>query len=323
MWEIFQSIGAIDRLKGKGSLKNYQKKLEEHQQSEANLLIDMGIICFNDERYEESIEYLKQANEIYIKVNYEEGKAFVLDIIGDVYLSIRKMDLALNYYQKSFEIYASIRSDMKNDLFEKIKEVEDIKEAIQIVNEFKEVESLDEDLGDEEPPEETYVPHEKYVECHLNYEKVAIKLEKIYKLIKETYMVKGISKEEYETGYIKKSIYDARKYGDDKKEVALHLLSGYFLITEQKQYSALKSFKKAFNVARDIDDKKGEAFSLLLLGTVYYVLGSEDKIYEVFKKSLEMFKSSGYKDGESTAIDFINTLYSEDVCSDEVMFSKV
>jgi len=318
MWEIFQSVGSIDKLKKKGSLKNYKKRLKEYQENEADILIDMAMLCFEDERYEEALDYLRQAQWTYHRLNFKEGRAYVFDLIGDVYLSMREMDKALEKYKKSFEMYASIKSPLKSDELEKIKEVEDIKEAIEIANGNKS-EIFEEDLYEKTQLTES---SEEYIECHLNYEKVALKLENIIKLIKKLYNVNEVSKEEYETGYIQKSIYDARDEHNYHKEIALYLLTGYYLIGEQKQYSALKSFKEAFHISRKIDDEKGEGFSLLLLGAVYYILGSKDKIYEVFKKSIQIFKRLGYDEGESTAIDLIDTLYSEDICSDEELISQ-
>ncbi|MDI6723619.1 MAG: tetratricopeptide repeat protein [Methanobacterium sp.] len=324
MWEIFQSIGSIDKLKQKGSLQHYKKRLKKYQENEADILIDMGILCSNEEKYDESIKYLKQAQRTYYKLNYTEGRAFVFDLIGDVYLSMKEMDKALDYYKKSFQMYASIRSPLKSDELEKIREVEDIKEAIEIANAGKENAEISEEYSIEEveSSEQTSNP-ENYVECHLNYEKVNLKLEKILKLIRKKYKVKEISKEEYETGYIQKSIYDARDEGNGPKEMALFLVTGYYFMNEQKQYSALKRFKEAFKVARKTDDKKGQGFSLLLIGAVYYILSSKNKIYEVFKKSLEIFRDLKYKEGESAALELMNTLYNEDVCTDEEIISKV
>lgn len=324
MWEIFQSIGSIDRLKRKGSLKNYKKKLQKYKENEADLLIDMAMLCFDDERYDESLQYLKDARFEYFKLKNKEGEAYIYDLIGDVYLSIREMDKALNSYKKSFQIYVDIRSSMKSEELEKIKEVEDLKDAIDIAAKGNEMILEEEDTIEEivsyEDPEAT---QEEYIKCHLNYEKVAIKLEKVLKLIKRDYKAQEISKNEYESGYIQKSLYDARQEQNGQKEMILFLLTGYYLMGEQKQYSALKSFKEAFNIAQELEDNKGKGFSLLLLGAVYYILGSKDKIYDVFKKSLEIFRNSGYNEEEETAIDLINTLYSADVCTDEELINSV
>lgn len=188
MWEIFQSIGSIDKLKQKGSLQHYKKRLKKYQENEADILIDMGILCSNEEKYDESIKYLKQAQRTYYKLNYTEGRAFVFDLIGDVYLSMREMDKALDYYKKSFQMYASIRSPLKSDELEKIKEVEDIKEAIEIANAGKENAEISEEYSIEEveSSEETSAP-ENYVECHLGavYYILGSK-DKIYEVFKKS-----------------------------------------------------------------------------------------------------------------------------------------
>ncbi len=316
MWEIFQSIGTFDKLKQKGSLQHYKKKLQKYQKNEVETLIDMGVVCFNDEKYEESLKYLKDARLGYFKLNNKEGEAFVFDLMGDVYLSMRKIDKALDYYKESFEAYVSIRSPMKSELIDKIKEVEAIKEAIELTK--KDDTELIEEIVEEEDYEEKYEPTVKEVEenskCSLNYEKVVVKLEKILAIIKKSYGVKEISKEEYETGYIRKFIMDTHNNVDNEKKLATFLVMGNYLMKEEKVYTALKNFKAAFHVAHEIGDKKGEAISLLLIGAAYYVLSSEDKIYNIFKKSIELFKDLGDKKLELVAMELINTLYAEDTC---------
>ncbi|MGF7117932.1 tetratricopeptide repeat protein [Methanobacterium oryzae] len=326
MWEIFHSIGTFDKLKKKGSLQHYKKKLQKYQEHEADVLIDMGIVCFNDERYDESLKYLKDARLGYFKLNNKEGEAFVFDLIGDVYLSMREIDKALKYYKDSFEVYASVRSPMKLDLIEKIKEVEAIKEAIELTNK-EDIELIEEVVEEDAEEYESITIIEESPKnesrCHLNYEKVVLKLENVLNIIKKEYGVKEISKEEYEAGYIRKFIMDTHNSDDTKKKLGTILVMGNYLMKEEKVYTALKNFKAAFHVAQKIEDKKGEAISLLLIGVAYYVLSSEDKIYDIFKKSIELFKNLGDKKLESVAMDLINTLYAEDTCpSDNLSISK-
>ena len=52
MWDIFRSIGVIDSLKQKGSLKHYEEKLHEYQENEADVLIDIGLLYYKDEKYD-------------------------------------------------------------------------------------------------------------------------------------------------------------------------------------------------------------------------------------------------------------------------------
>lgn len=326
MWDIFRSIGVLDNLKQKGSLKYYKEKLHEYQENEADVLIDMGLLYYEDEKYEESLYHLKKAAKIYASLYEIENEAFTHDLIGDVYLSMREMDKAIERYQNSFELYSTARSSMKDELFEKIREANDIKEAIELASEDKIDEELEEEYS-ETPAEDNNLRENNDVipsdivkkeknNCYLNYDKISLKVEEIMKIIKRKYNIKEPSKTEYESGYFQKRVYEAHKNGDNEKEVAmLQVLSNYCMI-ENKPFSALQNLKTAFEISHETGDKKGEAITLLLLGIEYYLLGKENKIYDVFKKSLILFKEIKFKNGEKIAMDIINILYNEDECLD-------
>jgi hypothetical protein len=324
MWNIFQSIGSIATIKRKGSLKYYKKRLKEYQENEADVLIDMGVLCLEKEKFEEALQYLENAHQIYSGLYEKDGQAFVLDLIGDAYLSTRQIDIALAEYQKSFRIYSSIKSPLKNEMFDKIKEVENIKEAIELADtekinaevEESEYDEVDEESVDNTPDEEEYLEDTKHP-CTLNYEKIAPKLEKLMNIIKKRYAVNEYLKNEYEVSYIRKSIVEAHKNLEKEKEAVLFMLMGNFFIKEGKTYSALQNFKDAFNLFYEVGNDEGKGFSLLLLGVVYYILGKEDKIYGIFKESINIFEELNDTKGKSAAIDLINTLYSEDICLDD------
>ncbi len=323
MWDIFSSIGVIDRLKQKGSLEHYTKKLHEFQENEADALIDIGLIYYEDEKYDESLFNLKKAAKIYESLNEVEAEAFVLDLIGDVYLSMREMNKALERYQSVFHIYTLTKSPLKDDYLEKIREVEDIKEAIELAEEEKlnkEIEEELSDISDEELIDEEENLIETYDsapnDCYLSYEKISSNIDAIMKIIKKKYNIKEPTNAEYESGYYQKLIYDAHKEENKEIEVALLQVLSNYLMKENKPFSALQNLKTAFDLSHEGRDKKGEAFSLLLLGVVYYLLGKEKKIYDLFRKSLIIFKEVKYKDGEKIALDIINTLYNEDECLD-------
>lgn len=313
MWDIFSSIGVIDNLKKKGSLKHYKEKLNEYQHNEADVLIDMGLLYYEDEKYDESLYHLKKAEHIYSSLNEKESEAFVNDLIGDVYLSIREMDMAMNKYQKAFELYSESKSPMKDDLLDKLTEVNDIKEAIELSKaEDAEYEYVDISTDDTEYLESKKDTMDK---CYFSYEKISFKIDNIIKIVKNKYNIRDPSKEEYESGYFQKGIFEAHKSDDSEREVAMLQVLSNFLMKENKPFSAMQNLKTAFDISHESGNKKGEAFSLLLLGVVYYILGKENKVYEIFRKSLIIFKDINYKKGEKIALDIINTLYTEDECS--------
>ncbi|MGB9937583.1 MAG: hypothetical protein ACPK7O_07660 [Methanobacterium sp.] len=321
MWDIFNSIGAIDNIRQKGSIKYYKKKLQEYQENEADVLIDMGLLYFEDEEYEESLKHLKKANDIYSSLGRIESSAFVHDLMGDVYLSSRDIDNALDNYRIAFEFYSSVKSYLKDEILDKIKETNDIKEAIELVHENRikegiennDFESDDQDVTPENVDE--LADEVKIANCHLSYTDISPQLELVMKIIKNKYVVKDTSKEEYESGFLQKSIYDAHREEDNKTEIGLLLVLSNYLMKENKLYGALQNLKNAFKVSHELGDQKGEAFSLLLLGIVYYLLGKENKIYEIFKKSINIFKEIDYEKGEILALEIINIMYDKDECS--------
>ncbi len=325
MWNIFQSIGIFTKVRGKGSIKYYKKKLKEYQENEADILIDMGVLCLEEEKFDESLQYLEDARQIYYNLNEKAAEAFVLDLIGDVYLSTRQIDIALVEYQKSFRIYASIKSSMKNEMFEKLKEVENIKEAIELANEdrisakIEEESNYDEIDNEDDEPDDISDEEEPLEDRHIfriNYEKIASKIETLMNIIKKRYTIKEHLENEYEISNIRKSLVEAHKNLENEKEAALFLMLGTFFMKEEKTYSAMQNFKNAFNLFYETGNDEGKAFSLLLLGVTYYVLGKEDKIYSIFKEAITIFEDLKDAEGKSVTIDLINTLYSEDMYLD-------
>jgi len=334
MWEIFHSIGAIDKIKQKGSIQYYKEKLDEYQENEAEVLIDMGLLYYDEEKYSESVYYLKKAVKIYSSLFDMESEAFAHDLIGDVYLSERKIDKALQQYEKAFDLYSNAKSSIKDEILEKIKEVEDIKEAIELADEVKINAKLEEEFRESDNEENdveniniteeddveniniTEEDEKKVFSCYLNYEKISSDLESIMKILRKKFNLKEPSKAEYETGYFQKSLLEAQKNEDHEKEVAMLQILGNYLMKEDKPYSAMQNLKTAYTVSHENNDKEGEAFSLLLLGVLYYLLGKESMIYDVFRKSIDILKEIKYKKGETIALNIINTLYNEDECSE-------
>ncbi|MBM4241307.1 MAG: tetratricopeptide repeat protein [Euryarchaeota archaeon] len=133
MLEIFQLLGLIDTLRGKkGAIKHYEKKLHEYKEQEAYILVDIGVLYFDDEEFETALEYFKEALEAYRKLDDKDGEAYVLDLMGDTCLIMRDVNNALKYYQDAFKLYSSLRSPLKKDMFEKLKEVKRAKKALEI-----------------------------------------------------------------------------------------------------------------------------------------------------------------------------------------------
>lgn len=134
--EFFQVFSLMDSFREKpDSLEKFKKKLDYYLKLEAETLTKIGMIYFEDEQIPEARANFKEALNIYQKMRYLEGEAYIRDLIGDTYIDERNIDKALQYYQESFKIYSNIKSSYKKELFEKIKDAERVKEAIDLLKE--------------------------------------------------------------------------------------------------------------------------------------------------------------------------------------------
>jgi tetratricopeptide (TPR) repeat protein len=288
MFNILRKNGKpIDHLK---------KMLRKHQEAEADTLVDIGISFIEEENFDEADKYLRQALRTCRELDDKEREAFVLNLIGDTYLGVRKIDEALEYYKDAFRLYSQVGSSLKKEMFEKIKEVEDIEEAIGIVEKEKKTLPQIKDV------------YEEYVG---DYGKITSKLEEVIKMLETASSIYEKYSEEDAMEHLKEAFNVSCEIEDRKGKATLLLMIGNLLLKEEKSHSALSYFKDAFDIFYEIGDKKGEAVSLILIGAAYFTSGDLKKMADVFRKSIKAFQKLGDKYGESVAIDVLNTLYNE------------
>jgi len=299
MFKALLLIGLFDLLKKKEeSVDYYIQRLHDLREEEIETLISLGALYAEEEKYEEGLEYLEQALSIYKSMNDEEGQAFVLDSIGDVYLNMRKINTALEYYKESFKFYSSAHSvNAKEEILEKIKEVEKIRDAVDIVDHEK-----TEEIPPKFPVEDEYVA---------DFQKISDKLEELIKIIETTRIYDMYFKKKDAMEHLQEAYSISKEIGDDKGEAALLLMMGNILLREKNVRNALRYFTDAHNLFDKMGDENGKAISLLLIGTVYFILGDMGKVSASFRKSVEKFQELGDKHSESLAIDLLNMLYNE------------
>ena len=93
---------ALDTFKISYELIKGNAKLLEHQ---AMTLNNIGLLCVNLKRYNDSISSFEKACEIYENLNNENGKAFQLQNIGSVHRDLNENKKALELYYKSVTIF--------------------------------------------------------------------------------------------------------------------------------------------------------------------------------------------------------------------------
>ena len=95
MKETLIIIGVFDMLSGGNSdnesneikeytMEDYQDMLKEYKNAEAEILINIATIHFENEKIPESIKTLKKAIKIYAEIEDMGKQGLVYDLMGDV-----------------------------------------------------------------------------------------------------------------------------------------------------------------------------------------------------------------------------------------------
>lgn len=323
MNDILLILGFMDAFTGakKGSLKYYEKKLHEFQEQEAETLIDIGVIYMEKDDVENALNNFNEALKSYQKIEYEEGEAYTYDLIGDTYLTVRNTVSALVNYEKALEIYSSIQSPLEDEMKEKIAEVRQIHDSMEIDsdsnsfnNEFSPDRNYEGDYFDESALSDLDKT-KPIVDASNNsdwipLEELADKLKEPILLLEnsESYLTYYNDSEGVE--YLMEALSAAEVIEDVDGQGTLHLMIGDNDLRQENTSYALDHFNDARKIFRKNQNLKGEAISLLLMGAVFFVMDEKEEMYQVFKDSLNIFHELEYKTGESIAIDLIGMLSS-------------
>jgi len=75
----------------------------------------LGLACLNAAFYEKALEYYQKSEELYLSLNHEVGLAAVYNNMGIVYTFSGKNDITMEYYNKSLEIWRNIYKRSPDD----------------------------------------------------------------------------------------------------------------------------------------------------------------------------------------------------------------
>lgn len=301
---ILQVLGVFDILKNQeekeeeeGSLEYYLQRLDELQNDEFNMLINVGVIYLESAEYENSLKYFEKALRMSINLKDDELEAFVLDSIGDVYLNTREIIKSLEYYNESLRIYSSNNSPLVEELQEKIKEVEKIKEAIEL-SELENMKSKSSSLSEEDDHE-------------TDLSKINPKLDDIVQLVESASIYETYSNEKDALIHLSQAFRISKEIGDESGEAALLLIMGNENLKQKKYDEAEKCLENSKSLFKRLGDESGLAGAMIILGTVNFIQGNIEGVSENFRKAVEKFQQLDNKKAESVAIDILNTLYNE------------
>jgi tetratricopeptide (TPR) repeat protein len=308
MKEIFSVTGIFDRFSGmvneeedipeneEYTLDEYMEILNEYREGEADILINIATIYFEEENTVDSLKYLEMAIRIYEELDYIEKKALVMDIMGDIYKNTNEIRTALEYYKESFKLYSSVNSDSKDDLIIKLRETE-------------------QEIKSEDSKEANFtVKHEDLPSVEnisSDYEYISQDVDDIISMLKgaTTYISYTKSKnpmEELENAYEM-----SNGIGDISAKATILMIMGDVSLKNSQPVEALKHFKDGLENFKQLNDQSGKASAMLLIGTTYYITGNMDKVPENFRKSIEILRDLNDVEGEAKAIKLMNAIYEE------------
>ncbi|WP_370005605.1 tetratricopeptide repeat protein [Methanothermobacter sp. KEPCO 2] len=291
---ILTILSIFDFLKGDEggeSLEKYLRKLEELLEEEFDTLIRIASFYADEGDSREALDYLERAYKVASDMNDEELMAFALDSMGDVYLSDRKIKTAMEYFKEALRIYNSVNSPLRKDLREKIKEVEKIREAIDIASlnrlqEEAEPEMAEVDLGAIEPF-----------------------LDRLVERIESLTMYQSQSYED-SISQIREAYQIARDIGDTATEASLLLLLGAYSLKNEDFSESRKYIKKAEDLFKKTNNDMGLAVAMVLMGVLEFIENNPEGVASAFRGAVEIFQKLDEREMESVTLELLNKLYS-------------
>ncbi|WP_048190615.1 tetratricopeptide repeat protein [Methanobacterium sp. SMA-27] len=311
MKQMLLITGVFDRFSGgnskeektepKYTIEDYIEILNEYKDAEAEILINIATIYFEDENIKESTKHLKKALEMYDELEDVGKQALVLDIMGDINRYNKKIPKALENYRDAYQLYSEINSDSKEEVKDKIKNLEVLKTAG--INETR--------YNIQEPSIETPSPVPGDEMSSSDYNKISDNVKEVIGMLKGADSYSSYLKSEDPMKELKNAYEMSSEIGDTSGKATLLLIMGNVSLKESKTNAALNYFKKSLEYFQDIDDETGEAASRLLIGTAYYMNGDMDMVNSNFRKSIKLFRDSKDLLGEDIAIRLMNAIYED------------
>ncbi|MBU0765637.1 MAG: tetratricopeptide repeat protein [Bacteroidetes bacterium] len=258
---IFQEGQAMKNL---GKVCHYQKKYEQaldyykqayllfeknpDTEEMANMLYNIGYIHKGWGNYSKAVDYLERALIKYGEAGNLEELASTQRTIGITYFYWSKYNKAIEYYKMSLEIR------------EKLGDVNGVASTLQTIG---------------------IVYHERneYEEALDYYQQSLKKFEEIYEgSPQDTYARQGIANSLMNIGQVYKD------WGQYKESVEL-------------KEKALEYIQQSLDIMNELDDRLGIAYAMNNIGLIYQYLNNYEKAIEFFTRALEIEEKESDKDG--------------------------
>jgi len=291
---IILILSLFDIFKREKSLEDYLERLRELQEETFDILINIAGSYFDRGKHEDAKEYLEKAFKVALEMDDKELEALVLDSMGEVYLDKREIGTALEYFKEAFKIYSSIKSPLREEMKEKISEVEKMKEAIELAK-------LREEL--EETPK---VPEVRKFEVDVN--SILPKLKTLVRRLENVSLYESYPSESA-LEELKEALEIASAINDELSEASLLLFLGTYSFEKGDYEGAFNYFKHAEDILNKRRDKKSLGTVNVFLAVLYLIRGDEKESLENFKTALKLFKDIDDSEASKIVMDIFNSLY--------------
>lgn len=192
---------------------------------------------------------------------------------------------------EALRIYTSVNSPLRADLREKIKEVEKIREAMDIasINRLRE-------------ESESGMPE-------VDLEVIEPLLNRLVDSVQSLTLYESGSYED-SISQIREAYQIARDIGDTSTEASLQLVLGLYSLKNEDFDESRRYLKKAEALFRKTNNELGLAVTLVLLGTLDFIGNNADGVASSFRAAVEILQKLDEKELESVTLELLNTLYS-------------
>lgn len=282
------------------SLKELLEQLWEYQETEANLMVEIATLQYENGDIDDALGFLEKSVEIYHELGFAEEEATILDLIGDVYSGNDEISNALEYYNKSLKLCLSLNMPLKAEVADKISRYE---ELLQITEDDEDREKIDADKSGVSPDVDE--------EDSVDYVNIGKKLDDIIRLLDESAVYSTYQEFKNPMAQLGEAYEMASSIGDEKGEAALLLIMGDVSLKEEKTKKSLEFFKRSLNSFRKIGDMKGQAISKLMIGTAYFLLGETEEGSDYLRKSMDIIKHLKDVNIEKAALALLKSIYGD------------
>lgn len=139
------------------SLKVLLDQLWEYQEAEANLMVEIATLHYENGDTDNTIGFLEKSVEIYHELGFDEQEATIHDLIGDVYWNIDDLSSALEHYYKSLKISSNLKIPLEMEVLTKIEECESKQKELEYKKVDKTIPTLESEKSDESEDSIDYI----------------------------------------------------------------------------------------------------------------------------------------------------------------------